>query len=45
MTSKQYREVHNLAVQRLYGKCPTMSRYTTMLNDACIITHCLASRD
>ena len=28
MTSKQYNEVHNFAVQRLYGKCTTMNRYT-----------------
>ena len=40
MTSKQYSEVHNFAVQRLYGKCSTMSRYTTnMLNIACIYAH------
>ena len=37
MTLKQYNEVHNFAVQRLYGKCHTMNRYTTnMLNIACI---------
>ena len=40
MTSKQYNEVHNFAVQQQHGNCPTMNRYTTnMLNIACLYAH------
>ena len=42
ITLKKYSEVYNFTVEQLYGKCTTMSRYTTnMLNDACIYAHCM----
>ena len=41
-TSMQYSEVYNFAAHRLYGKCPTMNRYTlNMLNVACIYAQCM----